>query len=261
VVFIVIFAAATHARSSAWSSWDLLLAQAVLEQRDSPRLNAMYGASLLERGDLAGAIAQFERVPRTGVYAPVVPMWIILATCMANEAVDDRLISEWEQARPNTIGTNALQSVRALTTEIENHRCRGLDAARALPILDTWTAHLDNYQPRSRHWRMRYYAARLAATSGQWPAALTRAREAAIDSDDNLDALVLWFQIASSAQALADARSALDRLRVATPDWHYQLQEALQRFEASLAAAPDSPPMVDPSPPASEPARHPEGSR
>jgi hypothetical protein len=251
VLFIAVLAAATHARAAAWASWDLLLAQAVLEQRDSPRLNAMFGASLLERGDLAGAIEQFERVPRTGVYAPVVPMWILLATCMAGETVDERLINDWQQARPDTIAANAMQAVRALTTEIENGRCRGLDASRGLSIMEGWIVHLDTNQSRARHWRMRYYAARLAAASGQWSTALARGREAAADSSDNLDALILWFQIASSVKAHKDARAALDRLHVAVPDWHFQLQEALQRFEASLAATPpagSSEPVPSPQP-------------
>jgi hypothetical protein len=234
-LFIAVFAAATHARAAAWASWDVLIAQAVLEQRDSARLNAMYGASLLERGDLAGAISYFERVPRTRVNGPVVPTWIIVATCMAGEVVDERRVSDWEQVRPTAIAASGWQALQILTTEIENQRCRGLDAARALHVLDAWTAHLDANQPRTRHWRMRYYTARLAATSGQWPIALTHAREAAMDSNDNLDALVLWFQIASSVKAREEARAALDRLHAAVPAWHYQLQEALQRFEASLA--------------------------
>jgi hypothetical protein len=235
VLFILVFAAATHARARAWASWDVLLAQAVLEQRDSPRLNAMYGASLLERGDLAGAIEYFQRVPRTGVYAPVVPMWIVLATCMAGETVDEDLVIDWQRSRPDTFAANAMQAVRALTEEIENNRCRGLEASRALAILEDWVTHLDTTQPRTRHWRMRYYAARLAAASGLWSKAVPYARDAALDSDDSVDALVLWFQIASSAQARDDARAALDRLHEVVPAWHYQLQEALQRFEASLA--------------------------
>lgn len=237
-LFVLALAFATHARARAWASWDLLLAQSVLEQRDSPRLNAMYGALLLERGDLSGAIRQFERVPRSGVYGPVVPMWILLATCMAGAEVPPALVDDWARARPDAIGANALQSVRALATEIENDRCRGLDAERGLGVLEDWTVHLDGWQPRGRHWRLRYYAARLAARSARWPQALEYARAAARDSDENLDALLLWFQIASSMQAADEARTALARLKHATPKWHYQLQEALPRFEASLASDP-----------------------
>jgi hypothetical protein len=236
LLFVATFAAATHARASAWASWDILLTQAVLLQRDSPRLNGMYGALLLERGDLVGAIEYFERVPRAGVYAPVVPMWIVLATCMSGETVSEQMIGDWEGARPETMGASVQQAVRMLTTEIENERCRGLDAKRARSILEPWIVHLDANQPRTRHWRLRYSAARLAAASGQWPVALAHARDAATDSNDNLDALVLWFQIASSMGARADARAALDDLRLAVPSWHYQLQEAVRRFEASLEA-------------------------
>lgn len=260
LLFVVTFAAATHARASAWASWDILLTQAVLLQRDSPRLNGMYGALLLERGDLAGAIEYFERVPRTGVYAPVVPMWIVLATCMAGETVSERMISDWEGARPETMGASAQQAVRMLTTEIENARCRGLDAKRAQSILESWITHLDANQARSRHWRLRYCAARLAATSGKWPVALAHVREAATDSNDNLDALVLWFQIASSMGARADARAALDDLHLAVPSWHYQLQDAVRRFEASLEASPTTAPTPTKSQPAGAASPAPEPS-
>jgi hypothetical protein len=128
-------------------------------------------------------------------------------------------------------------SFEALAMRIEGAQCNWPSAAQAIVIGQAMLAHTRQSSTEHEVWRVRYFTARLLASTGDLDAAASLAERAWADSAWNAGVGILVFQLHASREDTVACRRTLDQLKATVGAGDRRGQEAIASFEAHVIDA------------------------
>lgn len=233
---IALLCFATFARSTVWSDMNLLLAQELRYNPDSPRLRSVIAAHFLQAGELRPALEHIEAAEKNlpAREAITAPLWRLLAYCMSNAEPPQTL---WEQLRTRSsapITQYAMVAWEQVAQRVEAGRCPEVEKGPLIDLGREWLSRTTSRPTDHGVWRTRYNLARLLASIGAWDDAISQGTRAWEDSDYNNGVGVFLFQINASAGNIERCREILLILKRSHGAGDLLLDRAIDLFEAAI---------------------------
>lgn len=236
----LVFAVATFARASLWGDPPARMQQALDHSPSSPRLRSQLAVAAAEKGDLAGALAHIDAVAAGPASPPrrTLDLWRILSACLANQALGgDTLVAAIAAAELPRITLTEMVSFEALAKRVEDAACQWPSAGQAIMIGHAMLAQSRQSPSTHEVWRVRYFTARLIASTGDLDSAVALAEQSWADSAWNAGVGILVFQLHASRGDVVACRRTLEQLKVTVGDGDHRGQEAIARFESHVIDA------------------------
>ncbi len=240
VALALAYVGGTWARASVWRSEESLVAHAIQHHPDSPRLNSMLGDAAMRAGDLPTALRHFDAAGRgLGAHERHTSLLLsLLAHCYAGTEVPTTLLDDLRAHAPRELSSFGLQASIVTADAIYQGRSDAATADATIAALGPWLDAL-RANPRGRgSWRFRYEYGRMLATRGAYAAALDLIEPAWRESGWQVGMGVVAFQIAVGTENRARAEAVYARLEETTPEWDWQVREALGRFRQRIDRMP-----------------------
>jgi hypothetical protein len=165
-------------------------------------------------------------------------LWRILSACLAKQSPgDDAWVTATAAADVPRIALTEMVSFEAIAKRVEGADCPWPSAAQAIAIGQGMLDHTRQSPGEHEVWRVRYFTARLLASTGDLDSAVGLAEQAWADSAWNAGVGILVFQLHASREDVAACRRTLEQLKATVGAGDLRGQEAIASFESHVIDA------------------------